>query len=288
MNNQCQIYNSFLHSDHTITPHQALFGKKPTVRDLKTMFQTMYIRVLPKNYIDGKVSPRAVRGRYIGHSNYPWQPRREHPGYRCLTIDNDATSIMVGRDVYFREDHFHPGTHEPLSAPIRSLSWSDFRDDTGFPHDPETIQDNLERRRSWGVLTNDETSESVVINEVERDVSSTATQPHAILSPTPSLDQPSTPSDYGTPAETPATATPPSQVDVNVVDGDSESEEEDTPATPTPAPRRTLRSNTTMPAFSKILGNDGFEDSANVAAASGVCSPSSPPAKSVSNVAAAS
>ncbi|TPX60787.1 hypothetical protein CcCBS67573_g08973, partial [Chytriomyces confervae] len=264
LNHQAEIYNSFLHKEDTITPHEALFGSKPTVRNLKTLFCVAYAYELPKNRTEGKSSPRAVKGRYIGHSNYPWQPKRENPGYRILTVDNDPYSVVVSRDVAFIEDQFDPRNVNPLHNPVKTLSWDDFRKEDGAPHEPEAISSNLKKRRNWGLLRNDPESQSLTFAH-HFDPQQMLREDKVINSESP-LPVPVSPeSEYHTAfgSERGGNEGPVTPFNELFTDEEQDFETESdrsAPPTPTPAPRATRSRTGPLPAWSRTLGNDGFSD----------------------------
>jgi RNA recognition motif-containing protein len=138
LNQQCYIWNRTVHGTHSKTPYELTFGRRPTVQDLRVLFCLAYARVLPKNLPDGKLSPRAIKGRFIGMAMYDGQPVRQR-GYKILTDDTNPNSVVISRDVYFVEDQFGIATPTPLRNPLKVTRFDDHHDGDDF---------DIPRRRS--------------------------------------------------------------------------------------------------------------------------------------------
>jgi hypothetical protein len=128
---QCYIWNRTVHNGRTLTPYELTFGRKPAVNDLRVLFCLAYARVLPKNLTEGKFSPRAVKGRFIGTAMYDGQPIRQR-GYKILLDDNDPDSVVISRDVYFVEDQFNIVAPQPLREPLPVTRFDDHHDDQDY------------------------------------------------------------------------------------------------------------------------------------------------------------
>jgi hypothetical protein len=124
----CYIWNRSVHGTDTKTPYEQLFGRRPTVADLRVLFCLAYVRTLPKNRPDGKLGPRAVKGRFIGMGLHDGQPTKTR-GYRILCDDTDANSVIISSDVYFVENVFD------MNAPLLEVPitrWKDHHDEDDF------------------------------------------------------------------------------------------------------------------------------------------------------------
>ncbi|TPX78204.1 DNA-directed DNA polymerase [Chytriomyces confervae] len=240
LNHQAEIYNSFLHKEDTITPHEALFGSKPTVCDLKALFCVVYAYKLPKNCTEGKSS------------------------YQILTVDNDPYSVVVSSDVAFIEDQFDPRNVNPLHNTVKTLSWDNFCQEDGAPHEQEAISSNLKKRRNWGLLRNDPESQSLTF-EHHFNPQQMLREEKVINSESP-LPVPVSPESkyhmaFGSECgENEGPVTP-----FNKLFTDEEQDfktESEGSAAPTPRPEpRAMRSCTgPLPAWSHTLGNNRFSD----------------------------
>jgi RNA recognition motif-containing protein len=124
----CYVCNRTIHGKDTKTPYEQIFKRKPTVADIRVLFCLAYVRTLPKDRVDGKLNPRAVKGRFIGMGMYDGQPIKTR-GYRILRDDNDANSVIISSDVYFVENVFN------INVPVVEVPvtrWSDHHDENDF------------------------------------------------------------------------------------------------------------------------------------------------------------
>jgi hypothetical protein len=98
------------------------------VADLRVLFCLAYFGTLPKNRENGKLSPRATKGRFIGMGMYDGQPTKTR-GYRILCDDTDPNFVIISSDVYFVENVLHI-TKEIIEVPITRSA--DHHDDEDF------------------------------------------------------------------------------------------------------------------------------------------------------------
>src|SRR5271169_5231908 len=66
MANFIYVYNRMVHGSSGKTPYELTFNKVPNVGDLHVLYCLAYVRIIPRNRPNGKLGPRAVKGRYIG------------------------------------------------------------------------------------------------------------------------------------------------------------------------------------------------------------------------------
>ncbi len=134
---ECTIHNSFVPANCSMTPYEAMHGRRPTVRDLKPLFCVAYAHINKTNR--SKFDPHAVKGRYLGRIP-DWYPSFVSPGFQILRDDDDPHSIFTSRDVYFIEDLFDVSRTDPLRHAVPCLSWSDLYQDDGIVHRDTILQ----------------------------------------------------------------------------------------------------------------------------------------------------
>src|SRR5271169_3921207 len=145
MANFIYVYNRMVHGSSGKTPYELTFSKVPNVGDLRVLYCLAYVRTLPRNRPDGKLGPRAVKGRYIGPAAYDGQPIGVR-GYKILQDDKDPSSVVVCQDVYFVETQFVIDKPLPLAEPVPVTRWDLYHDD-----EDDSDEDKKGRKHQYGL-----------------------------------------------------------------------------------------------------------------------------------------
>jgi hypothetical protein len=260
----CLVWNRTLHGNDTKTPYEQLFGRRPTVADFRVLFCLAYVRTMPKDRKAGKLSPRAIKGRFIGMGMYDGQPTKTR-GYKILCEDNEPNSVIISSDVYFVENVFD------ISASIVDVpvtKWNDHHDEHGFDvfmDKGEKDKDELSTANIDSAPPNDTTASVPASTshsdrrppEADEGYNSTTGEP-----PTPSSasgEQTSTPdlspssSDFHSAPSTPFPNSSSPSFSSSPSSSSSSTPTQSPPSTLTP-PQRATRSNATAPDWSRKLG----------------------------------